>query len=244
MYKSFSNIHILREKTNNSSLRINTDCYFFSNLQCKTRDMMTKIIEKHNTEKQLPEKHPFEPFLPKNAKILMLCSFPPPEKRWCMDFYYPNFGNDMWRIFGIIFFHDKDHFITSNDSKRFFDKEKIIRFCKLKGIAMYDTACEVIRLKDNASDKFLEISKETDVETLLQQIPECSAIITTGQKATEVLSGHFGCDIPQMGYYVCFNIGERTLRLYRLPSSSRAYPLALDKKAEKYKSMFIDMGML
>lgn len=57
------------------------------------------------------ETHPFEPFLPANARLLMLGTFPPAEKRWCMKFYYPNFSNDMWRIFGICYFADKQHFV-------------------------------------------------------------------------------------------------------------------------------------
>ena len=40
------------------------------------------------------ERHPLRPFLPENARVLFLGSFPPPRGRWCMDFYYPNFIND------------------------------------------------------------------------------------------------------------------------------------------------------
>lgn len=40
------------------------------------------------------EKHPFEPFLPEGAKVLMLGTFPPGEHRWSMNFYYPNPIND------------------------------------------------------------------------------------------------------------------------------------------------------
>ena len=50
------------------------------------------------------EIHPFEPWLPKDARLLMLGTFPPAPKRWCMDWYYPNFQNDMWRIMGICFY--------------------------------------------------------------------------------------------------------------------------------------------
>ena len=57
------------------------------------------------------EQHPLEPFLPGNARLLMLGSFPPPQNRWKMNFYYPNYQNDMWRIFGLIFFSDKNHFL-------------------------------------------------------------------------------------------------------------------------------------
>ena len=34
-------------------------------------------------------------------------------KRWCMDFYYPNFINDHWRIEGEVFFADRNHFVAS-----------------------------------------------------------------------------------------------------------------------------------
>ena len=57
------------------------------------------------------EYHPLRPFLPENAKVLFLGSFPPQRKRWCMDFYYPNFINDHWRIEGQLFFGDKNHFV-------------------------------------------------------------------------------------------------------------------------------------
>ena len=36
------------------------------------------------------ERHPLQPFLPPNGRLLMLGSFPPPRKRWCMDFFYHN----------------------------------------------------------------------------------------------------------------------------------------------------------
>lgn len=100
------------------------------------------------------EHHPLEPFLPENAVLLMLGSFPPQKKRWSMDFFYPNLQNDMWRIFGFIFFDDKDYFLTP---EKIFDKERIIAFLREKGIALYDTASCVRRLQDNASDKFLEV---------------------------------------------------------------------------------------
>jgi len=93
------------------------------------------------------EFHPLEPFLPPEAKILMLGSFPPPRNKWSMEFFYPNFQNDMWRIFGIVFHEEKEYFITNKK----FDAVKIKDFCYKKGIALYDTATAVKRLRDNAS---------------------------------------------------------------------------------------------
>ncbi len=186
------------------------------------------------------EKHPLEPFLPQGAKVLMLGSFPPARKRWSMEFFYPNWINDMWRIWGLVFFGDREYFVAEEDGKkvRRFDKERCSAFAAEKGIAMYDTACEVRRLKDNASDKFLEVVTPTDLNELLSRIPECRAIVTTGQKATDVITGTFGCEEPEVGSFREFRIGEREMSLWRMPSSSRAYPLPIERKAEHYRRMF------
>lgn len=80
-----------------------------------------------------PEIHPLAPFLPPNARLLLLGSFPPPRKRWSMDFFYPNYTNDMWRIFGLIFFDDKNHFVdiekknsVKTTSNNFYGKKPLL----------------------------------------------------------------------------------------------------------------------
>ena len=188
------------------------------------------------------EKHPLEPFLPAKAKLLMLGSFPPQKKRWSMEFYYPNLNNDMWRIFGILFFDDKDYFL--NETRKAFCRERIIDFLNEKGIALFDTASSIRRLQDNASDKFLEVVEATDVTALLRQLPECKAIVTTGQKATDTLRQQFNVEEPKVGDYSEFIFEGRAMRLYRMPSSSRAYPLALDKQAPAYRIMYQDLQIL
>ena len=181
------------------------------------------------------EYHPLIPFLPEHAKVLFLGSFPPQRKRWCIDFYYPNFINDHWRIEGQIFFNDRNHFIDI-EAKRFKIKE-IVEFCEQKGIAFFDTSSAIRRLKDNASDKFLEVVEPTDIPALLARLPQLRAIVTTGEKATETIctSLHIP-ETPKVNTYVPIpgisNQDGEPLILYRLPSSSRAYPLAFtDRKS-------------
>lgn len=174
------------------------------------------------------ERHPLEPFLPENARILMLGSFPPPIKRWSIPFFYPNMQNDMWRIYGLIFFNDKDHFVEVKEKR--FNQPLLEAFLREKGVAIYDTACAVNRLQGNASDKFLEVVEATDVDALLRKIPHCHAIVTTGQKATDTLRTHFLVPEPKVGECVSFDFEGRPMRLYRMPSSSRAYPLNIHKK--------------
>ena len=106
------------------------------------------------------EHHPLEPFLPKNARLLMLGSFPPQQKRWCMDFFHPNRTN-----------------------------------------------------------------------------PICHDIVCTGQKSFSVLTEDYGVKVPKMGEYNEFVINGREMRLWRMPSSSRAYPLPFEEKTAYYKRM-------
>lgn len=188
------------------------------------------------------EQHPLEPFLPPQATVLMLGSFPPQRKRWSMDFYYPNWNNDMWRIVGLLFFADKDYFVEKG--RKAFCKERLEIFLRSKGIALYDTASAVRRLQDNASDKYLEVVTPTDVTLLLRRLPLCRAIVTTGEKATETLCAQFSLSKPKVGDFVEFAFEGRPLRLYRMPSSSRAYPLSLDKKAAAYRVMYQELGLL
>ena len=188
------------------------------------------------------EKHPFEPFLPPAAKVLFLGSFPPQQKRWSIDFFYPNFINDFWRICGLLFYDDRSHFIIPGTKS--FDKAKIIDFCNQEGIALFDTAIAVRRIKDNASDKFLEVAEPTDIDALLERIPHCQAVVATGQKAAEVLSVHFGCELPSIGDYRKVNRGVRELNFWRMPSTSRAYPLSLEKKAEAYRRLFTEISVV
>ena len=101
------------------------------------------------------ENHPFEPWLPSNAHLLMLGTFPPSPKRWCIPWYYPNYQNDMWRIFGLIFFGDKLHFVDAENKR--YREEELKSFLQEKGVAIYDTAQKVIRTKNTASDKDLQV---------------------------------------------------------------------------------------
>ena len=212
------------------------------------QDMITDCLNMENIARSSDdvEYHPLKPFLPKNARVLFLGSFPPQRKRWCMDFYYPNFINDHWRIEGQLFYGDRDYFVDK--SARRFKLDLIVAHCLEKGIAFYDTATAVRRLKDNASDKFLEVVVPTDIPALIRHLPCLRAIVTTGEKATETICHSLAiADIPRTGSSVSIPaISSKAggpVMLWRLPSSSRAYPLAFEKKVEAYRKLFGAYGM-
>ena len=158
-----------------------------------------------------------------------------------MDFYYPNFINDHWRIEGAVFFGDRNRFVDEEHKR--FRLDDIVAFCQEKGVAFFDTSTAIRRLQDNASDKFLEVVESTDVRALIARLPHLRAVVTTGEKATETLCMSLGIPtMPKVNAYVDIpnvtNQDGEQMVLYRLPSSSRAYPLAFDKKVEAYRQMF------
>lgn len=179
------------------------------------------------------EYHPFEPFVPAGAQVLIMGTFPPQPKRWSMEFYYPNRTNDFWPMMGLIFFDDR--YALFQPDRKHFNLELIKQTLADHHIALSDTGYAVRRLMNNASDKFLEIVEPVNLAALLQRMPDCKAIATTGEKAAQVLAGLTGTEPPKMGEYVETSSG---IKIWRMPSTSRAYPLALEKKAEFYSHLF------
>lgn len=182
------------------------------------------------------ENHPWQPFLPEETRMVMLGSFPPARHRWAMDFFYPNYINDMWRIFGLCLHGDKDRYVDVE--RHTFKLNDIKAMLTEKGIGLYDTAVKVRRTRNTASDKDLEVLQPTDIDALLRNAPQCHTVVTTGQKATDILTAHFNIPSPKVGNYTAFNFEGKEMRLYRMPSSSRAYPMPLKKKAEYYMLLF------
>ncbi len=192
------------------------------------------------------ETHPFEPFLPQTARLLMLGTFPPSPKRWCMNWYYPNYTNDMWRIMGLCFFDDKSHFV--DEAGKTYRLDALKKFLAEKGIAIFDTCLRVRRTKGTASDKDLEVVEKADLDGMLTALPLCNGVLTAGSLATKLFMEHYGIGEKtknlKMGGHVDFTFNGRQISLYRQPSSSRAYPMRLEDKAVYYDKMFKDLGIL
>ena len=79
-----------------------------NNMEKKDSPVGNREIQKHTTlqehqkrqectepQEDLPlERHPWPPFIPEGAKVLVMGTFPPGNHRWSMEFYYPNRTND------------------------------------------------------------------------------------------------------------------------------------------------------
>lgn len=185
------------------------------------------------------EIHPWPPFVPDGAKVLIMGTFPPGAHRWSMDFYYPNRTNDFWFMMGLIMKGDRYAYYDTDN--RTFRLNEIKRMLTHRGIALNDTGHKIRRLQGNASDKYLEILEPVDLDSLLSRMPYCRAIATTGEKAAGVVASLTGTAIPKMGTAVT---DARGIDIWRMPSTSRAYPLALEKKAHYYQMLFSSCNII
>ena len=206
-----------------------------------------KTLLEMAADQQPVETHPFPPFLPPKSKVLLLGTFPHAAEKRAMDFYYPNFQNDMWRIMGLIFSGSPD--ALRKGEEKAFDPDKIKALCTKKGIALGPTVLSARREKGNASDKFLQVVEEAPLAAMLVHLPECHTLAATGEKAASIVLNQ--CleppKMPKTGQTVAITLAAlpgRELTLTRLPSTSRAYPLKLGKKKDAYEKLFKKLGMV
>ena len=184
-------------------------------------------------------RHPWPPFIPECAKVLIMGTFPPGNHRWRMDFYYPNRTNDFWYMMGLIFMGDRNALVDT--ATRTFRLDAIKQLLTDRHIALNDTGRAVRRLRGNASDKYLEIVEPVPLHDLLADMPECHAVATTGEKAASVVATLTDTAIPKLGQMVTDAAG---LEIWRMPSTSRAYPLPLARKADHYARLFRHLHLL
>ena len=143
---------------------------------------------------------------------------------------------------GLIFYNNKNQFLD-NTLKRFCI-DKIQKFLDKNDIAIGDSALVVNRLADNASDKYLNIITPLPLLDTLKRIPNCQAVISTGEKAAQIIAKQTNTIIPSIGSFTQASIHGKEIKIFRMPSTSRAYPLSIEKKAQFYKDMFSAIGIL
>lgn len=139
----------------------------------------------------------------------------------------------MWRIMGAVFFNNPLHFVDVG--KKTFRQDLIVEFLTDQGIAIYDSAVKIERGNNDASDANLQVIERISLHEILAQIPECKCIVTTGGKSAEIVSDILGVKTPSVGQFVDAECRGRKIKLCRMPSSSRAYPMKLDVKAQAYE---------
>ena len=120
---------------------------------------------------------------------------------------------------GLIFYGDKNHFWIEKEKR--FDLPLLKAFLTEHKIALYDTARRVRRLKDNASDKFLDI---VDAPKRIGVCVNESLLLTPTKSVTCVIGlGHDlskgtmkSCDMCTLGGRCTFRLNGGTCQSRRL----------------------------
>ena len=156
--------------------------------------------------------HPFEPFIDKNSKILILGTFPS-IRSFEKSFYYSHLKNQSWRLMSGVF---EEEMPKSIEEKKF--------FLQKHHIALWDMIKNCKR--KNSSDNNLKDIQINDIALLLQQFPHIRKIFFTSKTALKLFNKY------------CKNI---SLPTFYLPSPSPAYAVvSIEKKLIEYKKLLIN----
>ena len=152
--------------------------------------------------------HPFEPFIDKSSKVLILGSFPS-IKSFEDNFYYAHPQNQFWKLLSGVW--DEKTPQTIDEKKAFLKKHHI---------ALWDVihSCK----RKNSLDSNLKEIEPNDIETLLKNYPNIKKICFTSKTALKIYEKYFNIDI----------------KTFYLPSPSPAYrTISFEEKLKVYKKV-------
>ena len=122
--------------------------------------------------------HPFEPFVSKNTKTLILGTFPgkdftdPNKENDKEDWYYGNKCNEFWEL--IEYALD----CKENSLRKIKEKKEVL---KKHNIGITDIIKKAKRKADNNSDKNLEVMETNDLNSLLDKYKDIDTIVLTSK---------------------------------------------------------------
>lgn len=174
-------------------------------------------------EKSFPSfQHPIPPILPKDARFLILGSFPS-QVSFTRGFYYAHYSNQFWKILCIAYPDNPTDLSTAT-------QEEKIAFLHQHRIALWDVYHSVRRKIDNSSDGDLFSQELNDFTTLLQDHPTIYRIGINSKTAFKDFTRKFWEKI---------NFSHHPIELISLPSPSARYAkMNISEKAAIYKDFF------
>lgn len=107
-------------------------------------------------------------------KALIIGSFPPPRKKWSMEFFYPNKQNNFWPVLaGVAGIELKSFEGTSAVEERKVIMEKL-------NIGIEDMGKTILRKNDSALDANIRITSNYDILGILSRYKNIKVFITAG----------------------------------------------------------------
>ena len=146
---------------------------------------------------EMIETHPYEPFVDKDTRIIIIGTTPPmrftqklPLNEDDVNFYYGSRDNYFWTLIGDLF---EVNFLNQN-SLEAVQQRKV--FLIQNKIGLVDIVNEFSRSNNDASDNNLHVTKFQDIYSILKNNPQIQKVYFTGysgpNSAESLTSRHLG----------------------------------------------------
>ena len=176
-------------------------------------------------------KHPYRPFIPKNATKLIVGTLPPPRfttgdlKPDDVNFCYGSRDGQLWKILDIIFGLD----LLYENTQEAIDQRK--QFLKVQNIGICDMVESAYRKKIDASDLGMQNIVLRNLIDYLKQFPKVETLLFTGgnskngpeyffRKHLKENSLKLELVIDEIPRIHQFKLGDRTIRTVSLTAPS------------------------
>lgn len=120
------------------------------------------------------ENHPNWYFEVPTMKVLILGSYPPHEKRWSYDFYYPNNSNPFWDTLAGVKGIELKHYRCDAAVK---ERQQLMIDMK---VGVENLGQKIKRKGESAADNDIEIIDFRDIKGILDRHPEIEQILLPG----------------------------------------------------------------
>jgi G:T/U-mismatch repair DNA glycosylase len=131
------------------------------------------------------EIHPWNWYVPDGATTVVIGTFPPTQRNWSYDFFYPNKNNYFWKIIARISGHP---LLCFSGEEAVNERKKLLNHLKL-GVS--DMGQIIRRKTGNSLDENLEIVVYMDIFRLLQENPSVRKLIFTSSSGKSSAVGWF-----------------------------------------------------
>lgn len=174
-------------------------------------------------------------------KVLILGSFPPHEKRWSYDFYYPNNGNPFWDALAGAHEKELKHYRCDAAVK---ERQQLMIDIKV-GVENIGQIIE--RKGESAADNDIKITKFRNILEILHRHPEIEKILLPGFSGSSSTYQAFARYLSQEGIPVKrpekvevgakfkFTYEDRVWNCVLLNSTSPRNGMDLDERITQFK---------
>lgn len=151
------------------------------------------------------EYHPWNHFIPENARTLIIGTFPTALRNWSFDFFYPNRRNLLWKILADI---NGTALINEDGENAVLERKEILTSLK---VGVTDMGKCIERNGGSSLDEQLCLKEAMDIFALLESNPTIKRLILTSSSGPVSALRWFMNYLNQKGIAVISPKGKKPL---------------------------------